>query len=1693
MPAISISTLGAAYTQDFNTLISTGTDVLNLSGWAFSEAGTAFNTTYTAGTGSSTTGNTYSFGANLSTERAFGTLQSGSLTSTIGAEFNNASGGSISSLNIAYTGEQWRLGQAARTDQLSFEYSLDATSLTTGTWTSVTNLNFVAPVTTGTAGAIDGNAVGNKTALAATISGLSIAAGQTFWIRWLDFNATGSDDGLAIDDFSLTALGAADTTPPTVIGISTSIGVILDSTTTFSLMIVFSEAMNTGIAPVITFPVENPSATLTSTGGSWSGNTYTATYTVVDANIDLALVDVRVASAQDVAGNVMVAATTANVFSISQVNPTLVSSTPADNDINAVPASDITVTFSETVTIANAAGIELRKVSDNSVVASVLTALGTTLTINPNATLASGESYYVSIAANALTDSSGNGFAGLLTNTALNFTTATAPVPTITVVLDAPTAQAEGNSGQVAYSYTVTWSDIPADTIISYTMSGGGANPATVGGPTSDLNTLSGSFGITAGSGTFTLNSISVLGDTNVELDEQFQLSIDPVVGVTIIQPGLATITNDDTAAAVAISNVSITEGNAGTQLLTFTVVRTGGNAPFTVDYATSDGTATIANGDYAAATGTLSFLASDTSKTFTVTVNGDTAIEPTEAFNVTLSNATNGTTITTASATGTITNDDFTKIHDIQGTSHLSTMVGTSRSVEGIVTGTVSTGTVRGYYVQEEDADADADIGTSEGIFVFTGAVSPTVSVGQKVQVTGTVTEFRASSPAPTTNNLTLTQLASATVTVVSSGNALPTAILVGDTGRNPVSSSLGDDPETGVFNPATEATDFWESLEGMRVTIDNPTAAGPFRNSFGELVVLANGGESDGSLNSRGSVTIRDNTPAIIDPALKSFDFNGERIQIDDGLDGGSTSGIGSIKTGDAYADITGIVNYAFGFYEVNIDYALTTQTASTLAKETTTIVAQPDRIRMAGFNVENLSPVGTEYSTGQFTTQAKIDGLAAAIVSRLGAPDILALQEVQDNDGILTPTTSTVTSASLTLTQLLAAIVAAGGPQYVAIDAPPGDDMEGGAPGGNIRTAYLYNPNTVKPLTTLVDVVANVKQYNGARIGDGNTDFASTRHSLPIEWTTVADELQAGSSFWTINNHFSSKGGSGALIGTQSDGPLWDEPVNGSATKREGQATAVNTYIDGILGNANTLDNRVLALGDFNDYQFFPVADIVAGKIIRTTAGTATTPSIFAADAQVLRSLMETLPEAERYTYNFDGNAQALDHIMVSTNLYASSSLDIVHINSEFNANDRLSDHDPSVVQFLSLTSTSLATAGADVLNQATYVAAYGSEFGSLAGANRINALGGNDTVTGGGGNDSLNGGTGIDTSVYSGARTAYTVSKSGTNLTVSGATDGSDTLTSFERVTFGSAQVSVETYTPSSFNNDLRSDLAWGNTNGGAGVFLMNGALVTSGHSVGPVNGADWRLKATADLNGDGKSDFVWQNSNGLVATWLMDGVSSITEAAAAGNPGAQWTIAGVGDLNGDAQADIVFSNSNGEALVWLMNGTSVMASATIGPANGAAWRVQAVGDVTGDSRADLIWESTDGRIVAYEMNGLSISNVNVIANEQGLAFSVRGVSDMNGDGTQDIVWQYDDGLAGIWTIGGSSIQSSTQVGSANGPDVTIRDISDLNGDAQMDLVWQVASTGQAVAWLMNGTSFASSAVIGAIGGSEWYIV
>ena len=139
----SLSSFNSSVTETFNNLANSSTSANLPAGIYLSEQGDNANSTYSTGTGSSGTGNTYSFGTSGDNDRALGGVASNGLQTSFGAKIRNETGTTLNSVVISYTGESWRIGSADRVDQLDFQYSTDATGLDDGTWTDFDNLDYV--------------------------------------------------------------------------------------------------------------------------------------------------------------------------------------------------------------------------------------------------------------------------------------------------------------------------------------------------------------------------------------------------------------------------------------------------------------------------------------------------------------------------------------------------------------------------------------------------------------------------------------------------------------------------------------------------------------------------------------------------------------------------------------------------------------------------------------------------------------------------------------------------------------------------------------------------------------------------------------------------------------------------------------------------------------------------------------------------------------------------------------------------------------------------------------------------------------------------------------------------------------------------------------------------------------------------------------------------------------------------------------------------------------------------------------------------------------------------------------------------------------------------------------------------------------------------------------------------------------
>jgi predicted extracellular nuclease len=575
-------------------------------------------------------------------------------------------------------------------------------------------------------------------------------------------------------------------------------------------------------------------------------------------------------------------------------------------------------------------------------------------------------------------------------------------------------------------------------------------------------------------------------------------------------------------------------------------------------------------------------------------------------------------------------------RIHDIQGAAQVSPKAGVKvAEVPGVVT------TVSGNGFWFQDPTPDADAATSEGLFVFT-RTAPTAAVGAAVTVTGTVSEFR---PGGAATNLSTTELTNPVVTVTASGQAVPAATVVGAGGRVPPAQVIENDANGNVettetvFDPANDGLDFWESLEGMRVSITGAQAVGP-TNRFGETSIVPPGS------------TVRTRRGGIV---LQANDANPERIVLAPTL-----VDLPRANVGDSYAGATvGVVDYNFGNFEL-LPSVPPTLVSGGLQREVT---KAPNTLQLsvATFNVENLAPTDP---------QTKFDTLAQYAVHNLQAPDVLALEEIQDNSGA---TDDGVVAADQTIGKLTAAIQAAGGPAYQSRSIDPVDDADGGQPGGNIRVVFLFRTDrgltfvdrpggTSTAATTIVRDAAGRPHlsFSPGRVDPASAAWTDSRKPLAGEFRW------RGRTVFVVANHFVSKGGDDPLYGRF-------QPIQQpSQVQRVQQATEVRDFVDQIV--AADRDASVVVLGDLNDFDFSAPIDTL------TSTGH-------------LVDLPRTLPIQERYTYVFEGNSEVLDHILLSRSMaYAVPACscvplfdyDPVHLNAEFN--DQASDHDPQVVRVI-----------------------------------------------------------------------------------------------------------------------------------------------------------------------------------------------------------------------------------------------------------------------------------------------------------------------------------------------------------------------------------------------------------------------
>lgn len=600
---------------------------------------------------------------------------------------------------------------------------------------------------------------------------------------------------------------------------------------------------------------------------------------------------------------------------------------------------------------------------------------------------------------------------------------------------------------------------------------------------------------------------------------------------------------------------------------------------------------------------------------------------------------------------------DDPETIAQIQDHHHISPLDGSRvNAVEGVVTAVSRTG----FWMQSTTPDDDP--ATSEGIFVYT-RTAPVAAVGDTVSVDGVVDEFRPGGSGGW-DNLTTTEIVGPKVTVTGTA-PVPAPVVLGEDRVAPQQTVEAEDPKSveyadAAFRPDRDAIDFYESMEGMTVAVRDARVVGPTA-SFGEIPVVPST-NVDATWSSAGGVV------------YSGYDRpNAMRVQVDDAL-----LPAGSMPGADVRDTLTGLVSgpldYSFSNFKL-LATEVPTVADGGLRREVTSR-QYGFELSVASFNVENLAPTNP---------QEKFDRLAGQIVTNLRSPDVIAVEEVQDNNG--SQNDGTVDSTTTT-DKLIATIRAQGGPSYRAYWVNPVDGQDGGQPGGNIRNVILVRADrdidVAERTSGNPDYEAEVvAQRHGrhrvpaltespGRIDPTNPAFEDSRKPLVVEMR------YRGEKVFVAAVHFSSKGGDDPLFGR------WQQPVRSSETARHEQARAVRSFVDELL--AVDPQAKVVVAGDVNDFEFSDTAQI----LVDTLEGSGST---------AMTDLPRTLPASERWTYVYEGNSQVLDHILISPALVTREKVnapwrprghqaaplfryDIVHTNSPFHDQD--SDHDPQVVR-------------------------------------------------------------------------------------------------------------------------------------------------------------------------------------------------------------------------------------------------------------------------------------------------------------------------------------------------------------------------------------------------------------------------
>ena len=579
------------------------------------------------------------------------------------------------------------------------------------------------------------------------------------------------------------------------------------------------------------------------------------------------------------------------------------------------------------------------------------------------------------------------------------------------------------------------------------------------------------------------------------------------------------------------------------------------------------------------------------------------------------------GATTTSPQATAP---KEVKNIGEVQGESHESPLAGKEVIINNVV---VTKTDKTGFYVQDKVSDNNPR--TSDAVYV---ASKDKVESGDLLKVQGTVKEGYMEEysvkPGQTfkkpAGSLTVTQIINATITKLGKAD-LPKALNISEK----MPKDIVDNTPT-KYNPETEALDYWESLEGMRVEVTKPKVTGP--QYKGDIYVLL-GDYKGQKLNNIGGVNLR---PGVQNTEVLPITVGNKFVA----------------KAKDYFNEnITGVVTYKNKTYKIDPSSVPAIQDGG-LKREVSKIYPSEDKLTIASYNIENFSANNKGHDE---TPEEKVDKIANSFIKEVHSPDIITLIEVQDNNGGVNDGTVDGVKSGEKLAQRIKSL---GGPDYKYTEIAPVDGKDGGKPGANIRVAYLYNPKRVTLIgkekggsEEAARFVNGHLEKNPSRVDPTSVYFEKVRKSLAAEFDFKGERIVV------IANHLKSKLGDDAIYGSN------QPSVENTRPKRIEEAKILNAFIkEGLRQNPNL---KFVLTGDFNDFEFSDSVKTIVGN--------------------ELVNLMAEHEAGDRYSYFYRGSNQSLDNILISKNIKDKVVFSPVHINASFmEEHGRASDHDPVVVQ-------------------------------------------------------------------------------------------------------------------------------------------------------------------------------------------------------------------------------------------------------------------------------------------------------------------------------------------------------------------------------------------------------------------------